>query len=90
MQLLLFLSALLAGLTGVVAGDRDVRAVQQRGDTAISRTAISVVEVADAAIGIARTQPLAAAPLVVTLARFALHAAPLAMSARILCDRRLE
>lgn len=90
MQLLLFLSALLAGLTGVVAGDRDVRAVQQRGETAISRAATSVAEVADAVVGISAKQPLATAPIVVTLARFALHAAPFGVSARILCDRRLE
>ncbi len=87
-QLLLFLSALLAGLTGAFAGDRDVRVVQQAG-TAITRAAEAVAEVA-----VAQPETRIALPPVagafVALANFAVYAAPVLRPARLTSERRLE
>lgn len=89
MQLLLFLSALLAGLTGAFAGDRDMRAAQRQSETAITRAA-EVAADAVASVSATRISTPIATPQLPAAASFAIHAAPVLRPARLTSERRLE
>lgn len=89
MQILLFLSALLAGLTGAFTGDRVMGVGGQHSETAITRSAEAageavVVVVAARAASQAVTRTSAITHL------FAVHAAPLPLAARLTTGRWLE
>lgn len=88
-QLLLFLSALLASLTGAFAGERGV-AVQRPSDTAISRAADAAIDVAVQAT-IALPAHVTRTPVAAPVATgFAVHPAPALRPARLTSERRLE
>jgi len=88
-QLLLFLSALLAGLTGAFTGDRDLRVAQRQSETAITRAAVVAAE-AVATVTAARTSTPIATPQRPAAASFAIHAAPVLRPARLSSERWLE
>lgn len=90
-QLLLFLSALLAGLTGAFAGDRAIRGAGQHSEAAISRAADAAAE---ALVTTAETQAVVRSvfgtPTSTAVPAFAIHATPSALPIRLMTGRWLE
>lgn len=88
MQLLLFLSALLSGLTGVISGDRV--AAPSSLERASAEAAVAAEELAEAVAQASLVPFVRPAPIMMASApHFAVAAAPLADIRRI-SERRLE